>query len=152
MEVQLKKCVSKVVEPFLVTPGSGCFDLCCAENYLIYSKSVQVINIDFAVPPGFIGKIFTRSSWALKFTSAQGRVIDSDYRGKVKIICHNNLTSWHNITVGQSVAQITFLKSEKVKFNKVKDKVVKLYEENKFLALLIKNELFLNSLYSYLLG
>ena len=84
MEVQLKKFSSKVVEPFLATPGSGCFDLCSAENYLIYPKSVQEINTDigFAIPPGFIGKIFTRSSWAIKFASVQGGVIDSDYRGK----------------------------------------------------------------------
>ena len=116
MEVQLKNFLSKAVEPFLATPGSGCFDLCSAENYLAYPKSIQVINTDigFAIPPGFIGKIFTRSSGALKFTSVQGAVIDSDYRGKIKIICYNNSTSWHNITVGQSIGQIAFLKVKKL--------------------------------------
>ena len=88
----LKNFSSKAVKLSLETPCSGCFDLCSAENYLIYPKSVQEINTDigFAIPPGFLGEIFTRSSWALKFTSVQGGVIDSHYRGKIKIICLNN--------------------------------------------------------------
>ena len=121
MEIQFKRFSNKTVEPFLAMPGSGCFDLCSADNYLIYPNSVQEINTDIgaAIPYRFIGKIFTRSSWALKLTSVEGGVIDSDYRGKIKAICHNKSPYWHNITIGQSVAQIAFFRNEKVKFVKV---------------------------------
>ena len=65
-------------------------------------------DIGFAIPHGFLGKIFTRSNWALKYTSVEGGVIDSDYRGKVNIIFHNHSSDWFNITKGQSIAQIAF--------------------------------------------
>ena len=64
MEIQFKKFSNKAVQPFLATPGSGCFDLCSADIYLISPNSVQEINTDIgvAIPHGFIEKIFTRSS------------------------------------------------------------------------------------------
>ena len=104
MGFKFKKFSSSAVVPFLATSGSGCFDLCSVDNYLIEPNSVKVINTDvgIAIPNGFLGKIFTRSSWALKFKSVEGCVIDSDYRGKIKVICHNNV----------SVAQICFFKSD----------------------------------------
>ena len=91
MEIKFKKFSNKAFETFLAMPGSGCFDLCSAYKYLIYPNSVQEINTDIgvAIPHGFIGKIITRNSWVLKFMSVEGGVIDSDYRGKIKVIFHN---------------------------------------------------------------
>ena len=102
-------------------PGSGCYDLCSADKYLIFPNSVQEINTDIgvAIPHGFIGKIFTRRSSALTFTSVAGGVIDSDYRGKIKVICHNKSTIFHTILSRQSIVQIVFFRSEIVNFVKV---------------------------------
>ena len=121
MEIQFKKFSNKAVKNFLATAGFGCHDVCSEDNYLIFPNSVQVINtgIGFAIPHGFIGKIFTRSSWALKFTSVEGGVIDSDYRGEVKVICHNKSTEWQQINKGQSIAQIGFFRSEIINFDEV---------------------------------
>ena len=113
MEIQFKKFSSKAVKPFLATQGSGCYDLCSANEYQIHP------NIGLEIPHGFIGKIFTRSSWVLKFTSVEGRVIDSGYRGSIKIICHNKSTTSYDIETGQSIAQIAFFRSEIVKFVEV---------------------------------
>ena len=123
MEFKFKNFSSKAVKPFLATEGSGCYDLCYADEYLIYPNSVQVINTDIgiAIPQGFIGKIFTRSNWALTFTSVEGGVIDSDYRSKIKVICHKKSPNFHTIPTGQSISHICFFKTEIVKFTKGKD-------------------------------
>ena len=78
-------------------------------------------DIGIAIPQGFIGKIFIRSNWALKFTSVEGGIIDSDYRGKIKVVCHNKSTNFHTIPTDKSIAQICFFKTEIVKFTEVKD-------------------------------
>ena len=95
--------------------------LCSADEFLIYPNSVQEVNTDrgVAIPHVFIGKIFNRSSWALKFTSVAGGVIDSDYRSKIKVICHNKSTNFHTILPRQSIAQIVFFRSEIVNFIEV---------------------------------
>ena len=84
----LKKFANSAVKPFVGTAVSSYHDLCSAGEYLIYPNSVQVINTDIgiAILYVFLGKIFTRRSWALKITCVEGGVVDSDYRGKIKVI------------------------------------------------------------------
>ena len=91
-------------------PGSACYDLCSGNDYLIYPNSTQKINTDLGLetPGGFGGKIYTGSTWAKKYTCVEGGVIDSDYRGKIKLIFHNHSVNWFNIVKGESVAQIFF--------------------------------------------
>ena len=67
----------------------------------------------------FIAKLFTRSSWALKFTSVEGEVIDSDYRGSIKIIFHSKSSNCFHVKSGQSIAQIVFFRSETGEFVEV---------------------------------
>ena len=121
MKIQFKKFSSEATEPFLATEGSGCYDLCSAGDYEISPSSVQFTetSIGVAIPRGFIGKIFTRSSWALKFTSVEGGVIDSDYRGSIKIIFHNKSSNCFHVKTGQFIAQIGFFRSEIVDFVEV---------------------------------
>ena len=59
LEIQFKKFSNKAVQPFLTTPGSDCFDICSADNYLIYPNSVQMIQTDvgLVISHGFFGKI-----------------------------------------------------------------------------------------------
>ena len=116
MEIPFKIFSNKAVQPFLATPGSTSFDLCSTNNYLIYPNSVQGINTNIGVA---IPHSFTRSSWAIKFTSVEGGVIDSDYRGKIKVICHDKSSNWHKTVTGKSIAQIAFFRSKKIKFVKV---------------------------------
>ena len=114
MEVLYKKFSDRVVVPFLATPGSACYELCSVNDYLIYPKSCQVIitDIGLVIPNGYFGKIYTRNSWAKKYSCVEGGIIDSDYRGKIYIIFHNHSANWLNISKGQSVAQPCFHKTE----------------------------------------
>ena len=90
---------------------------------LVLLAIIQAISRDigFAIPHGFLGKIFTRSNWALKYTNTEGGVIDSDYRGKVNIIFHNHSSNWFNITKGQSIAKIVFLEVKELDLLKLKN-------------------------------
>jgi len=47
------------------------------------------IKVSFAIPTGFYGKIFDRSSIAAQGVTVLAGVIDSDYRGNVSILLHN---------------------------------------------------------------
>ena len=83
MDIKFKKFSDRAVKPFLAMSGSACYDLCSTSDYLIYPNSVRKIGLE--IPGGFCGKIYTRSSWAKKYTCVEGGVIDSDYRGKIKL-------------------------------------------------------------------
>ena len=104
-------------------PGSACCEIFYVNDYLIYPESCQVISTDIGlvIPNGYFGKIYTRSSWAKKYTCVEGAVIDSDCRGKIYVIFHNHSVNWLNISKGQSVAQICFHKKEPIRFKDVFD-------------------------------
>ena len=116
--------------------------LCSSDEYLIYPNSIPEVNTDIgvAIPHVFIGKIFNRSSWTLKFTSVAGGVIDSDYRGKIKVICHNKSTNFHTISPRQSIAQIIFFRGETVNFIEVPNFEDKTLSEKGFCSTGEKNE------------
>ena len=66
------------------------------------------------------GKIFSRSGQFLrdKVTVEEG-VIDSDYRGTLKILLFNHSSNAFKIKKGQRIAQIVFFKKVHVNFNRV---------------------------------
>ena len=47
---------------------------------------------------------------------AVARVVDSDYRGAVKVILFNNSNEKFSVEVGQRIAQMVFLEKLNVKF------------------------------------
>ena len=68
--------------PFKVTSGSAGYDLYAAEEKCILPKSCAVVYLDvrWAIPNGFYGKIFSRSGlFLIHLITVEGSVIDSDY-------------------------------------------------------------------------
>ena len=53
------------------------------------------------------------------FVSCDGGVIDSGYRGIIKVIMTNRSEFPYEVCIGQRIAQIIFHKNEKVTFTKV---------------------------------
>lgn len=77
------------------------------------------------IPLGFFGAIFARSGIAskqgLRPANCVG-VIDSDYRGPVKVALHNDTDKPQTITDGQRIAQLVILEYFKIhEFNIVDD-------------------------------
>ena len=62
------------------------------------------------IPASSYGQITSRSGLSSKkLLDVTAGVIDSDYRGVVKILLHNHSDQSHTITPGQAIAQILFL-------------------------------------------
>ena len=115
MKIKFKKFSSKDITRSLATPGSACFDLFCIDEALIQSHSCHCLNTDIglSIPKSYLGKIHARSSWAKRFTSISGGVIDSDYREKIIIVFQNHSDNWFHISTSESIAQICFQKKKK---------------------------------------
>lgn len=105
----------KVLEEGAITPtkaneGDAGFDLYSLEDNIIYGNSIAVIRTGIAVeiPYGCVGIIEDRSSKAMMGLSILGGIIDSGYRGEVKIILSKigpffPLTRIHK---GEKIAQL----------------------------------------------
>jgi len=65
-------------------------------------------QIAMKIPEGCFGKIEDRSSMALKGIKTAGGVIDSGYRGEVKVILYNHTPREFIIKKGDRIAQIVF--------------------------------------------
>ena len=99
--------------PAYATAGAAGIDLMAAEFALMYPDNVQMIGCGFAVeiPDGFVGLVFPRSSAALRrgltLANTVG-VIDSDYRGEVKLAVRYTSDSemCETIEVGDRIAQL----------------------------------------------
>lgn len=99
--------------PTKATAGSAGFDLYSAKTKEIkpWSNATMSTDLKFKIPIDMFGKIFTRSGQFIRDrVTVEGGVIDSDYRGVVKILLFNHSNA--TVTVGkrQRFAQIFFLK------------------------------------------
>lgn len=97
-----------------MTSGSAGYDLYAAFSVMIPPGERKLINtgIMLKIPKDYYGQIRERSSLAVKGIDVSAGVIDSDYRGEVKILLCNNSREVQNIECGTRVAQIIFMKHE----------------------------------------
>jgi dUTP pyrophosphatase len=94
--------------PERATPGSAGYDLCSAEEVIIQRESSELIGTGMiiAIPEGWVGKIHERSSLAVAGFVVEAGIIDSDYRGEVKILMRNMTGQKKVIAIGDRIAQL----------------------------------------------
>lgn len=113
------------IEPKRATPGAAGYDLVAAEKAEIVPHGRALIDtgIAVAIPEGYAGFILPRSGLALKkgltVLNAPG-LIDSDYRGNVKVLLWNTNDAGGTQTVGAGdrIAQLVIVKVEDVEFRR----------------------------------
>lgn len=88
--------------------GDAGFDLYSHDYYSIppYAHELVSTGIKLAIPPGHVGLIWDKSGVAFEGMKTMGGVIDSNYRGEIKVIIKNLSEEMYNIVPGQKVAQI----------------------------------------------
>lgn len=88
--------------------GDAGFDLYSRDYYSIppYSHELVSTGIKLAIPEGYVGLIWDKSGVAFEGIKTMGGVIDSNYRGEIKVIIKNLSEEMYNIIPGQKVAQI----------------------------------------------
>ena len=94
--------------PTRSTKGSAGLDLYSTVDEMIEPGMHSIIPLDIAIEAAqnTYAQIATRSSFAVKGIMVLGGVIDSDYRGNIKVIIKNNSTLQCQITKSQRIAQM----------------------------------------------
>lgn len=88
--------------------GDAGYDLYAFDYYSIspYGQVLVSTGIKMAIPYGYVGLIWDKSGLAFEGLKTMGGVIDSNYRGEIKVIIKNLSEEFYNIIPGQKIAQI----------------------------------------------
>lgn len=94
------------------TQKSAGFDLYSSEELIIKPKTRSLVStgIKISIPDDCYGQIAPRSGLSLKGIDIGAGVIDSDYRGEIKILLLNNSENDFKVEIGSKIAQIIFKK------------------------------------------
>jgi dUTP pyrophosphatase len=110
--------------PTYATDGSAAFDIHANDDYVLNYGSPVIINTGFIfeIPPGYGMFIYSRSGHGFKdnirLSNCVG-IIDSDYRGELKIKLTMDFPSWqttYNISKGDRIAQGIVIPTSRVSF------------------------------------
>ena len=120
MSLSPLKCeVSGESIPVYSHPGDAGADLKSCVDAIIPAKGKQLIStgIRLKIPAGHVGLIWPRSGLAIKHSLDCGAgVIDSEYRGEIKVLLFNHSDQDYAIKHGDRVAQLIVQKFVKVEF------------------------------------
>lgn len=130
MEIKIKKLSETAKIPTYGTEGAAAFDMyadesdkatvCMQAPYMYYyvapHKNVSVpTGIAMAIPKGYVGLLFSRSGWArdesLRLANCVG-VIDSDFRGNITVVVHNDSDVPRIVNPNDRIAQMLIVKYE----------------------------------------
>jgi dUTP pyrophosphatase len=101
--------------PMRAKEGDAGFDIACSEDTLIYAKTSASVStgLQLAIPEGYVGRVVSRSGLSFKFSVEVGAgVIDSGYRGEIKVKLHNFGDTPVRLYKGDRIAQIIIQKHE----------------------------------------
>lgn len=123
-KLQVKKISNNATIPSRGSKHSVGYDLYSAKDIMIPSNSHKLIPTDIAIcmPKGVYGRIAPRSGLSYKYSTNVGAgVIDSDYRGNIKVLLFNHGISNLKIKKGERIAQLILEKCKIVSVEEVKE-------------------------------
>lgn len=91
--------------------GDAGYDLYALDEHVVLSGDRVLIDtgIHLEIPDGYVGLVKDRSSMAVKGLHTMGGVIDSAYRGEIKVVLHNTLAGPYTVERGQKIAQLVIV-------------------------------------------
>ncbi len=124
----IKRLHENAVLPAYMSAGAAAMDVCaCIEEDVILAPGERaLIGTGFAIaaPVGTVALLFARSGLAYKsgitLSNCVG-VIDSDYRGEVKVALTNTSDAPFTVTSGMRIAQLAILPVEQAQLCEVDD-------------------------------
>lgn len=99
--------------PERADPGAAGYDLFSTENLVLepFQRAAVSTGVKMVISTGSYGRIAPRSGLALNFgIDILAGVVDSSYRGEIKVILINLGSETFQITNGMKIAQIVFEK------------------------------------------
>ena len=113
LEIPVKRLREGARVPAYATPGAAGMDLyaCLSEPMRVSPGAGALIptGIALTIPIGYVGLVRDRSSLAIAGLYTVAGVIDSDYRGEIKIAARNAGDSELVINAGDRIAQMLLL-------------------------------------------
>ena len=127
-ELKIKKLDEKAIIPTYGTEYSAGADLYALLDEDLEIKPGETVMIGtglaMAIPTGYAGLIYARSSLGFKKGLAPANkvgVIDSDYRGEIKVPLFNQSKETQIISKNERIAQIIFTPYLKVNFQETNE-------------------------------
>ena len=117
MELLIKPLSDKIGKeiplPYYATAGAAAVDLhACIDAPVVIEPHGRVMiptGIAAAIPEGYVGIMAVRSSMGVKngINLANGiGVIDSDYRGEMRVTLHNTTDTAYTVQIADRIAQL----------------------------------------------
>ena len=123
MKLSVKKINNEAVLPTRAHSYDAGMDLYVNGRQVITAHTTMAVStgISMEIPEGFVGLIWDKSSIGAKGLKTLGGVIDSEYRGEVKVVIHNLNNEDIIFEHGQKIAQMLIQKVELVDIEEVTD-------------------------------
>ena len=86
-----------------------------------FTSTIVYCALSMKIPDGHAGVVFGRSSMFLKGILTHVGLIDTDYILPIGVVLFNLTNQKYVVETDQRIAQITFLKCTRMKFNEVKN-------------------------------
>ena len=121
-DLQVKLLRGNAVLPARGSAGAAGYDLCAASNCVIPSRGKGTVETGLAVslPPGTYARIAPRSGLAIRnFIDVGAGVVDSDYRGEIKVVLFNHSAEDFAVQAGDRIAQLILERIETPQVKKV---------------------------------
>jgi dUTP pyrophosphatase len=124
MKVKVKKVNSSAVIPSYSKPGAACLDLVCASKESDdFGNTVFDTGLAFEIPPGYVGLVYPRSSICKTMHQLRNcvGVIDSGYRGTVKLAFWGGRDAASSYSEGDRIGQIMILPYPTIEFEEAEE-------------------------------
>ena len=113
-DVRFKKLDERAIVPTFGTEFAAGADLYTLEGAEIPQGGTAWLGTGIAleIPEGYVGLIFARSSLGTKRGLAPANkvgVVDSDYRGEIRVVLHNHSNEAQKVDAGERIAQIVIM-------------------------------------------
>jgi dUTP pyrophosphatase len=112
------------VLPEYATPGAAGADLRAAEAVSIPAggRAAVPTGLHLEIPPGHVGLVWPRSGLAVRHgLDTLAGVIDSDYRGELRVVLVNHGTEAVSLAAGDRIAQLLIQRVERADFARAED-------------------------------
>ena len=109
MKVRVKRLDSNAQLPCHMTEGDAAVDLRSVESCVIKAGQKHIVRsgLAFEIPKGYAGLVWDRSGLAAKHEiHTMAGVIDSNYRGEVRVVLKNFSDKDFEVSVGDRIAQM----------------------------------------------
>ena len=109
MTIKIKKLSKTATIPKYANPGDAGMDFYSNETIHLQPNERKLIStgISMTIPNGYVGLIWDKSGLANKHgLKTMAGVIDSGYRGEIKVLVHNLSNQSYVIETGKKIAQM----------------------------------------------